>query len=92
MLFHFFYKSNYELPFITALRFHCYIIHLILTNVFVHSKEDIVNKAKAQCTDIFQRVYGKAVLSNMIIRCQNSQVTVTVQKSGTQISRLQFLF
>lgn len=41
VLFHFFYKSNYELSFITTLRFLCYTIHLILTNMFIHSKEDI---------------------------------------------------
>lgn len=46
VLFHFFYKSNYELSFITALRFLCYIIHLILTNTFIHSKEDTVKIPK----------------------------------------------
>lgn len=74
VLFHFFYKSNYELPFITTLRFLCYIIHLILTNMFVHSKEDRKN-TKIQCVTPFRGFTETPARRNMIIRCQDLQMT-----------------
>lgn len=60
--------------------------------MFIHSKEDIAKNAKANRWTSFTGFTETAVLSHMIIRCHSSQVTVTIHKSETQISRLQCLF